>query len=255
MKVARTVGGDAVISSGIQPGETVVTDGQLRLIPGIKVQVENTPRRELKSRTMNIAEPFIRRPIMTTLVMAAILLFGILGYRELAVSDLPNVDYPDDPGDRGPARRESRHDGRCRGHAAGKAVLHDRRHRFDDVDQHAGQHVDHLAVRSEPQHRRRGAGRAGGDLARVGAAPAEHADAADVPESEPADQPIYYIAMGSQTLPLYTVDQYAETLLGAADFDGEGRGAGAGVRRAEVRGARCNSIPRRWLRGRSASTR
>jgi len=39
VKVARTIGGDAVIASGIQPGETVVTDGQLRLIPGIKVQV------------------------------------------------------------------------------------------------------------------------------------------------------------------------------------------------------------------------
>lgn len=38
VKVARTVDGDSVISSGIQPGETVVTDGQLRLIPGIKVQ-------------------------------------------------------------------------------------------------------------------------------------------------------------------------------------------------------------------------
>src|SRR5271167_3094043 len=43
---------------------------------------------------MTIAEPFIKRPIMTTLVMAAILLFGILGYRSLAVSDLPNVDFP-----------------------------------------------------------------------------------------------------------------------------------------------------------------
>src|ERR1700690_3173460 len=43
---------------------------------------------------MNIVEPFIRRPVMTTLVMLAILLFGILGYRSLAVSDLPNVDYP-----------------------------------------------------------------------------------------------------------------------------------------------------------------
>jgi HAE1 family hydrophobic/amphiphilic exporter-1 len=31
---------------------------------------------------------------MTSLVMIAILLFGILGYRELAVSDLPNVDFP-----------------------------------------------------------------------------------------------------------------------------------------------------------------
>src|SRR5580704_2324855 len=36
VKVARTVGPDAVISSGIQPGDTVVTDGQLRLIPGMK---------------------------------------------------------------------------------------------------------------------------------------------------------------------------------------------------------------------------
>jgi membrane fusion protein, multidrug efflux system len=38
VKVARTIGGDAVISSGIRPGETVVIDGQLRLIPGMKVE-------------------------------------------------------------------------------------------------------------------------------------------------------------------------------------------------------------------------
>src|SRR5438105_9398504 len=43
---------------------------------------------------MNIAEPFIRRPIMTTLVMLAILMFGITAYRSLPVSDLPNVDFP-----------------------------------------------------------------------------------------------------------------------------------------------------------------
>ncbi|HKV04216.1 MAG TPA: efflux RND transporter periplasmic adaptor subunit [Candidatus Acidoferrales bacterium] len=43
VKVARTVGGDAVIASGIQPGETVVTDGQLRLIPGMRVQVVKSP--------------------------------------------------------------------------------------------------------------------------------------------------------------------------------------------------------------------
>src|SRR5574340_829882 len=41
-----------------------------------------------------MTELFIRRPVMTTLVMLAILVFGIMGYRELAVSDLPNVDYP-----------------------------------------------------------------------------------------------------------------------------------------------------------------
>ena len=43
---------------------------------------------------MNIPELFIRRPVMTTLVMIGILLFGILGYRLLPVSDLPAVDFP-----------------------------------------------------------------------------------------------------------------------------------------------------------------
>jgi hydrophobic/amphiphilic exporter-1 (mainly G- bacteria), HAE1 family len=43
---------------------------------------------------MNIAEIFIRRPVMTTLVMAGILLFGVMGYRLLPISDLPNVDFP-----------------------------------------------------------------------------------------------------------------------------------------------------------------
>jgi HAE1 family hydrophobic/amphiphilic exporter-1 len=37
---------------------------------------------------------FIRRPVATTLVMMAILLFGVMGYRLLPVSDLPNVDFP-----------------------------------------------------------------------------------------------------------------------------------------------------------------
>jgi HAE1 family hydrophobic/amphiphilic exporter-1 len=43
---------------------------------------------------MNICEVFIRRPIATTLVMLAILIFGIASYLRLPVSDLPNVDYP-----------------------------------------------------------------------------------------------------------------------------------------------------------------
>ena len=42
VKVARQIDGESVISSGIVPGDTVVTDGQLRLIPGIKVQVKKS---------------------------------------------------------------------------------------------------------------------------------------------------------------------------------------------------------------------
>ncbi len=43
---------------------------------------------------MNLSALFIRRPIMTTLVMASLLLFGIMAYGLLPVSDLPNVDFP-----------------------------------------------------------------------------------------------------------------------------------------------------------------
>jgi hydrophobic/amphiphilic exporter-1 (mainly G- bacteria), HAE1 family len=43
---------------------------------------------------MSVPELFIRRPVMTTLVMSAILLFGLVGFRQLPVSDLPSVDYP-----------------------------------------------------------------------------------------------------------------------------------------------------------------
>ncbi|MCX7046524.1 MAG: efflux RND transporter permease subunit [Candidatus Sumerlaeota bacterium] len=43
---------------------------------------------------MSISELFIRRPVMTTLIMAAILLFGVMAYRMLPVSDMPSVDFP-----------------------------------------------------------------------------------------------------------------------------------------------------------------
>ena len=43
---------------------------------------------------MNLSEIFIRRPIATSLLMAAVALFGIVAYRALPVSDLPAVDYP-----------------------------------------------------------------------------------------------------------------------------------------------------------------
>jgi hydrophobic/amphiphilic exporter-1 (mainly G- bacteria), HAE1 family len=46
------------------------------------------------SNHMNLTERFIRRPVMTTLVMLAILLFGVMGHRLLPVSDLPNMDFP-----------------------------------------------------------------------------------------------------------------------------------------------------------------
>ncbi|HEX4637687.1 MAG TPA: efflux RND transporter permease subunit [Rhizomicrobium sp.] len=43
---------------------------------------------------MNLSAPFIKRPVMTCLVMAALVIFGLFGYAMLPVSELPNVDFP-----------------------------------------------------------------------------------------------------------------------------------------------------------------
>ncbi len=43
---------------------------------------------------MNLSQPFIERPVMTTLVMAALVIFGGYGYASLPVCELPNVDFP-----------------------------------------------------------------------------------------------------------------------------------------------------------------
>ena len=43
---------------------------------------------------MNLTALFIKRPVMTALVMIGILLFGVQGYLKLPVSDLPTIDFP-----------------------------------------------------------------------------------------------------------------------------------------------------------------
>lgn len=43
---------------------------------------------------MNLSEPFIRRPVMTVALTVSVILFGVLAYFRLPVSDLPAIDYP-----------------------------------------------------------------------------------------------------------------------------------------------------------------
>jgi multidrug efflux system membrane fusion protein len=43
IKVQRTAGNDAIIATGVAAGDTVVTDGQLRLVTGLKVQIKAPP--------------------------------------------------------------------------------------------------------------------------------------------------------------------------------------------------------------------
>ncbi len=43
---------------------------------------------------MNPSRIFIERPVATTILVAAIVIFGAIAFRALPINDLPNVDFP-----------------------------------------------------------------------------------------------------------------------------------------------------------------
>ena len=161
---------------------------------------------------MNISQTFIERPIATSLLMAAIALFGGVAYRQLAVSDLPNVDFPTLLVTAAPARREPGDHGRRRGHAARKPVLHHRRPEFDDLAR-----TRSAAPRSpwNSTSARKLDGAAVDVQAAITQASRLLPQGMPTPPTftkvNPADQPILYLALTSPTLPLWTLDEYAET--------------------------------------------
>src|SRR5450432_2891347 len=55
---------------------------------------ENTPAKKLVQFSSGLSRPFIQRPVMTMLLTASLIVFGILTFKQLAVNDLPAVDYP-----------------------------------------------------------------------------------------------------------------------------------------------------------------
>src|ERR1043165_10043803 len=55
---------------------------------------EKTPGGKLVQFSSGLSKPFIQRPVMTMLLTASLIVFGILTFRLLAVNDLPPVDYP-----------------------------------------------------------------------------------------------------------------------------------------------------------------
>ena len=162
---------------------------------------------------MNFCEPFIRRPVMTSLVMLAILIFGIFGYRYLAVSDLPNVDFPTIEVSAGlpgasPATMAS-------------SVATPLEKQFTTI---AG--LDSMTSTSSLGNTSitlqfdlsRNIDSAALDVQSAIAA-AAHQLPANMPfpptlrKVNPADQPIFLLAVTSPTLPLYEVDNYAENFV------------------------------------------
>ncbi len=110
---------EAVIEKGAKEGDRVVTawplmyGGSSAGIRSIKPQV-----RGAEPMHGGFSEPFIKRPIATTLAMVAILLVGIVAYPLLPVAPLPQIDFPTIAGERAIARRVAGDDGVVRGAAA-----------------------------------------------------------------------------------------------------------------------------------------
>jgi hydrophobic/amphiphilic exporter-1 (mainly G- bacteria), HAE1 family len=162
---------------------------------------------------MSIAELFIRRPVMTTLVMAAILVFGILGYRDLAVSDLPNVDYPtilvtaNLPG--------------ANPDTMASSIATPLEKQFSTIagidSMTSTSYLGQTQVTLQFDLSRNIDGAAQDVQAAIARAAPQLPPNMPTPPTynkvNPADQPIMYLAMGSDTLPLYVVDQYAETMM------------------------------------------
>ena len=156
---------------------------------------------------------FIKRPVMTTLVMMAIVIAGILGYRLLPVSDLPTVDFPTIsvsaslPG----ASPET----------MASAVATPLEKQLSTI---AG--IDNMTSSSSQGSTRitiqfsldRDIDAAAQDVQSALAAVARQLPR-DMPappsyqKVNPAQQPILFIALTSPTLPLFQLDEYAENLM------------------------------------------
>jgi HAE1 family hydrophobic/amphiphilic exporter-1 len=163
---------------------------------------------------MNLSEIFIRRFVMTTLLMLGILLFGVMGYKLLPVSDLPNVDFPtllvtaSLPGASPETMASSvatpleRQFSTIAGlssmtstNALGSTQITLQFDLSRNIDA-AAQDVQTAIVQATPF------------------LPQNMPQPPTYRKVNPADQPILYIAVSSRTLPLWQVDDYAETVMG-----------------------------------------
>src|SRR5882757_6788063 len=156
---------------------------------------------------------FIRRPIATSLLMVGIALFGVIAYRALPVSDLPQVDYPTlnvsaglpggDPG------------------TMASSVASPLERQFTTI---AG--IDEMSSSSSTGNSNvtlqfdlgRSIDSAAVDVQTAIAAvmpllPAGMPSPPSFRKFNPADQPIMFLGLTSATLPMYVLDDYAETMI------------------------------------------
>ena len=162
---------------------------------------------------MNLSALFIRRPVMTTLVMLSIIIFGLMGYRRLPVSDLPNVDFPtllvsaSLPG----ASPEN----------MASSVATPLERQFTTIagvtamTSSSSLGVTQITLQFDLD---RDLDAAAQDV-QAAIARTTHRLPPDMPyppsyrKVNPADMPILYLSITSPTLPLYTLNEYADTMI------------------------------------------
>jgi HAE1 family hydrophobic/amphiphilic exporter-1 len=162
---------------------------------------------------MNLSEICIRRPVMTTLLMAALLIFGLVAYRALPVSELPNVDFPTIsvtaslPG-ASPETMAAAVATPLEGQFSTIAGL-------DSMTSTSAQGSTAITLQFSLE---RNIDAAALDVqSAISAAlrrlPPNMPSPPSFRKVNPADSPVFYIAMSSATLPLSLVNEYAETQL------------------------------------------
>jgi len=162
---------------------------------------------------MNLPELCIRRPVMTTLLMAAFLIFGLIGYRALPVSELPAVDFPtisvsaNLPG----ASPETMA-------AAVATPLEGQFSTIAGLDSMTSTSAQGAATITLQFSLDRDIDAAAQDVqSAISTALRKLPPNMPTPPSfrkvNPADSPIFYVALSSPTLPLSLVNEYAETQL------------------------------------------
>jgi len=161
---------------------------------------------------MSLPELCIRRPVMTTLLMASLLIFGLVSYRSLPVSELPNVDFPTIlvtaalPG----AAPET----------MAATVAKPLEAQFSTIASVASMNSSSALGLSQITLQftlDRDIDAAAQDvLAAIAAAgrnlPPGMPSPPTIRKVNPAEQPVLYLAVSSATLPLSTVDEYAQTV-------------------------------------------
>jgi HAE1 family hydrophobic/amphiphilic exporter-1 len=162
---------------------------------------------------MNVSAPFIRRPVMTTLMVASFTAFGAYAYRGLPVSDLPVVDFPTIqvsaslPG----ASPETV--------AASVATPLERQFSriagIKSMNSSSGQGSTSITLEFDLD---RNIDSASLDVqaaisSSLGALPSDMPSPPTFRKVNPADQPILYLSMTSPTLPLSELNRYADTLV------------------------------------------